>query len=330
MDELPLKLHESYVDDLDNIELNDDVKLNNNVEVDNAIVLADNDIFDDNSENLDSDDSTSNIRLSELRSKIIQSTIDRPPQWGHRFNLVPAPEFVNYSEVPEIVQGIEDPSPYNNFNLLFSDGIIDQLVFQTNLYASQKYQASATRFQSPNVVEIKTFLGINLLMSIKCGRVVKDLMLGLEGQHHHLYFDNYFNSYKLILELKHKSIHACETINYTRKNIPVMKDEKQLSRDVCVVNSFILHKLKHGNELSQKNFRRRVIDGLLSERLILLKRKPNKSLPLSIKKHKPTIPAEVRLQSSAHQPIRETRKGVPIAAQRRNKCALNECAVYAV
>ncbi|KAJ8930213.1 hypothetical protein NQ314_017009 [Rhamnusium bicolor] len=124
---------ESYIDDLDNIELNDDVELNNNAEVDNAIELADNDIFDDNAENLDSDDSTSNIRLSELRSKIIQSTIDRPPQWGHRFNLVPAPEFVNYSGVSEIVQGIEDPSPYKYFNLLFFDDIIDQLVFQTNL-----------------------------------------------------------------------------------------------------------------------------------------------------------------------------------------------------
>ncbi|KAJ8942863.1 hypothetical protein NQ314_009927 [Rhamnusium bicolor] len=144
---------ESYIDDLDNTELNDDVELNNN-----AIELADNDIFDDNVENLDSDDSTSNIRLSELR--IIQSTIDMPPQWGHRFNLVPAPEFVNYSGVSKIVQGIEDSSPYKYFNLLFSDDIIDQLVFQTNLYASQKYQASGTRFQSTNVVEIKTFLGI--------------------------------------------------------------------------------------------------------------------------------------------------------------------------
>ena len=57
--------------------------------------------------------------------------------------------------------------------------------------------------------------------------------------------------------------------------------------DVCVVNSFILYRLTE-HEVSHKDFRRRVVDGLVANKLVALKTR-RQSSPLRIEKHKPTV-----------------------------------------
>jgi hypothetical protein len=54
-------------------------------------------------------------------------------------------------------------------------------------------------------------------------RVIKQLSLSLQNKNHHLYFDNYFTSYPLMIFLKTKNIHACETVNMIRKYLPTLK-----------------------------------------------------------------------------------------------------------
>jgi len=51
-------------------------------------------------------------------------------------------------------------------------------------------------------------------------RVIKQLCQPLQNKNHHLYFDNYFTNYPLMTFLKTKNIHACETVNMTRKYLP--------------------------------------------------------------------------------------------------------------
>ena len=48
-------------------------------------------------------------------------------------------------------------------------------------------------------------------------RVVKTLTSDLKGKHHHVYFDNYFTSLKLLEDLEKDDIHACGTARRDRK-----------------------------------------------------------------------------------------------------------------
>lgn len=59
-------------------------------------------------------------------------------------------------------------------------------------------------------------------------RVIKQLSQPLQNKNHHLYFDNYFTSYPLMTFLKSKNIHACGTVNMTRKYLPTLKLDKEL------------------------------------------------------------------------------------------------------
>lgn len=61
-----------------------------------------------------------------------------------------------------------------------------------------------------------------------------------------------------------------------------------------MVNAYILYKLHHSENITQKDFRRQIIDGLLANRLIYIKRKKSDSiLPIRISKHKPIVPVEM-------------------------------------
>lgn len=51
--------------------------------------------------------------------------------------------------------------------MLITDEVLNHIVFQMNLYAEQEYQESGKPYRRTDIVEIKTFLGINLLMGIK-------------------------------------------------------------------------------------------------------------------------------------------------------------------
>jgi hypothetical protein len=61
-------------------------------------------------------------------------------------------------------------------------------------------------------------------------RVVKSLVEDIQNKDHKLYFDNYFTSSDLLRDLKNKKIHACGTVNPTRKNLPVLKSDKNMKR----------------------------------------------------------------------------------------------------
>ena len=51
-------------------------------------------------------------------------------------------------------------------------------------------------------------------------RVVKDLTRQLVGGNHHVYFDNFFNSVPLLIELKNDKIFACGTVRSNCTRLP--------------------------------------------------------------------------------------------------------------
>ncbi|CAG5026097.1 unnamed protein product [Parnassius apollo] len=60
--------------------------------------------------------------------------------------------------------------------------------------------------------------------------IVKRLCTDLKGKYHRVYFDNYFNSYKLQIDLLNDKILACGTVNATRKHLPTLKEDTKLER----------------------------------------------------------------------------------------------------
>ncbi|KAE9521818.1 hypothetical protein AGLY_017789 [Aphis glycines] len=289
-----------------------------------------------------------------------------PPIWSkNNNNMHSSPLFTSLEGVTSIIENLPFCNPINIFNTLFNDEIMNLIVFQTNLYAQQKQTKTGKSFIRTNLSEIKTFIGINLLMGIKkqCSyrdywlsspdlhdsyisslmpvnrfgwllahihlndntvmpkknthnydklyklrpfisillsnfqktynphqivsidesmvkftgrnsnkqympkkpikrgfkiwclvdkhgylwnfeiytgkvgdsvenqlgaRVVKQLSQPIQNKNHLLFFDNYFTSYPLMTYLKSKNIHACGTINLTRKHLPNFKKDKDL------------------------------------------------------------------------------------------------------
>lgn len=72
-------------------------------------------------------------------------------------------DFVAESGVTDIVKDVVDPTPCKLFQLFFNDDLLNDIVFSTNLYAQQSF----SKQKPTNLRELKTFLGINLLMGIK-------------------------------------------------------------------------------------------------------------------------------------------------------------------
>ena len=62
------------------------------------------------------------------------------------------------------------------------------------------------------------------------GNVVVNLVDHLAAKYHKVYFDNYFSSIALMETLKLRKILACGTIRPSRKDIPVLRDDKSLKR----------------------------------------------------------------------------------------------------
>lgn len=62
------------------------------------------------------------------------------------------------------------------------------------------------------------------------GKVVRKFCDGLEGKHHRVYFDNYFNSYSLQVDLREKQVYACGTVNASREHLPELKADNKLHR----------------------------------------------------------------------------------------------------
>ena len=60
-------------------------------------------------------------------------------------------------------------------------------------------------------------------------RVVLDLMKQYEEKNHHLYFDNFYTSLSLMLDLSKKNIYACGTLRTNRAKLPKEFIHKDLS-----------------------------------------------------------------------------------------------------
>lgn len=79
--------------------------------------------------------------------------------------------------------------------------------------------------------------------------------------------------------------------------------------DAAVVNAYCIYKLLDLPFLTAKDFRRAVMNGLLADKLVSRKRKSESTMePVQIKRSKPYIPPEVRLNSAKHQPERSSRR----------------------
>lgn len=59
--------------------------------------------------------------------------------------------------------------------------------------------------------------------------VVRKLCHDLVGKQHRVFFDNYFTSYNLLIDLLHNGIYACGTVNSDRKNLPCLQADKSMS-----------------------------------------------------------------------------------------------------
>lgn len=67
-----------------------------------------------------------------------------------------------------LVKDLDDINPQNLFKVFISDEIIDNIVFQTNLYAEQIFQKTGKVYKPTSRSEVNTFIGMNILMGIKC------------------------------------------------------------------------------------------------------------------------------------------------------------------
>ncbi len=65
-------------------------------------------------------------------------------------------------------------------------------------------------------------------------RVVKELTADLHGKHHHAYFDNFFTSQQLLVDLENDGVYGCGTARKDRRGFPEhLKTVKLTTRSVC-------------------------------------------------------------------------------------------------
>ncbi|KFM74738.1 hypothetical protein X975_04463, partial [Stegodyphus mimosarum] len=95
--------------------------------------------------------------------------------WEKREEALVNPEFSDRTGPSVEVLSMEDKSLIEPFLFLFEMTLMETIVFQTNLYATQKKKP----FNSLNLSEFLKFLGINLLMGIKRIPSYRDYLLVL-------------------------------------------------------------------------------------------------------------------------------------------------------
>ncbi|XP_039287374.1 piggyBac transposable element-derived protein 4-like [Nilaparvata lugens] len=137
--------------------------------------------------------STRRIKLFNKR-KLHPSPAFSTPTWDKdNVNLVQTDRQFsqdNPTGISSKIRDIEQPTPYKLFNQLFSDELLEHLVFQTNLYMTQKAlqprppkrarseaegedddddedENGNKKITPTTIEELKLFLGINLYMGIK-------------------------------------------------------------------------------------------------------------------------------------------------------------------
>ncbi|CAH1956506.1 unnamed protein product [Acanthoscelides obtectus] len=107
----------------------------------------------------DSDSDDEPLAVLQVRLRVLSSTRD----WSTSTSPKSPEDFVADSGITNIVKDLESPTPGKLFQLFFDDDLLDLTVFETNLYSQQ----TSIKPKTTNRTEIKTFLGINLLMGLK-------------------------------------------------------------------------------------------------------------------------------------------------------------------
>ncbi|XP_060855555.1 uncharacterized protein LOC132933261 [Metopolophium dirhodum] len=85
------------------------------------------------------------------------------PQWDTNTEIFINPVFLSDSNLAPHMLLLEFKTPYNLFLDKFPDSLVDIILFQTNLCAQQAQQL----YTPATKQELKTFLGLNILMGIK-------------------------------------------------------------------------------------------------------------------------------------------------------------------
>ena len=111
---------------------------------DNKFVLS----GSDDESDWDADDEVPLAKLAQILKD------NKKISWSGDLSNIKSPEpFVSNSGLPQFIQDLPDLSPYEAFNLLITDDILNHIVFQTNLYAEQKFQATGKSYQKTDIVD---------------------------------------------------------------------------------------------------------------------------------------------------------------------------------
>ncbi|XP_045108998.1 uncharacterized protein LOC123503369 isoform X4 [Portunus trituberculatus] len=82
--------------------------------------------------------------------------------WRKMYCPAPAGEFTSSTGPSQEIFDLEDPTPHDICSKFITKEVIEDIVFQTNLYALQQ----GKNYKPTDENEIKTFIGMNLLMGI--------------------------------------------------------------------------------------------------------------------------------------------------------------------
>ncbi|XP_063924603.1 piggyBac transposable element-derived protein 4-like [Zophobas morio] len=125
----------------------------------------------------EADESESDIPLAHIKNLLLQPAANKdysPPTWGTTHKPETPSDFIHSTGPSSFIRSLENISPLKIFQQFITEDFIQHLVFQTNLYAEQEKIATGKNYISTTMIEIKTFLGINLLMGIKRSPSYKD------------------------------------------------------------------------------------------------------------------------------------------------------------
>lgn len=90
----------------------------------------------------------------------------QPPKWKKAYTILDPDNFEPSSHLPDEIYDLvvsHSVTPLKIFNLLWTDNIMQHIVFHTNLYAQQK----GVSYNPVSVEEMPIFIALNLIMGIK-------------------------------------------------------------------------------------------------------------------------------------------------------------------
>ncbi|KAL4090085.1 hypothetical protein QTP88_024986 [Uroleucon formosanum] len=265
------------------------------------------------------------------------------PAWSKNndFSQEPLPDFTCAGGPTSLIDIEAKHTPFSIFQLLFSNDILDLIVYQTNLYAYQIKMKTGKSYIPTDTNEIMTFLGMHILMGIKrdpsyrdyCTRkylpklesdkkmVMGDIDWNMSDQYHisivkwkdkrEVALLSNFHNPTDVVEVKRKSKDG------TTSMIPCPSTEKVISGgiayfsfffDAAIVNSHIIYKKITGEKITLKNFRREISKSLVSKTFVQKRRQKGSGSPSPISIKRASVSPSIRKDQSAHQPERTTRR----------------------